>query len=185
MCVICYIPKGVETPSREIVTAMHRANSHGMGMCTPSDKYKGMSFDTLYRHLRKRSIDEPCLLHFRLATHGSIKNANCHPFYDAITDTYFMHNGILDIEPKGDMTDSETAFRDILVPEIKASGLDSDELAYAVNYIIGYSKFAFMQGDKVRLFGDFLKRYGVYYSNLRFSYYMRPYRCNDRYDFIM
>ncbi len=183
MCVICYIPKGVETPSREIVTAMHRANSHGMGMCTPTINYKGMSFDSFYRHLRQRTIEEPCLLHFRLATHGSIKKANCHPFYDGETDTYFMHNGILDIEPRGDMTDSETAFRDFLAPEIKASGLDSDELAYTVNYIIGYSKFAFMQGDNVRLFGEFLKRYGVYYSNLRFSYYMKPY--NRPFDYVM
>ena len=72
------------------------------------------------------------------------------------------------------MTDSETAFRDFLAPEIEQHGLDSDELAYTVYGLIGYSKFAFMQGDDVRLFGEFLKRYGVYYSNLRFSYYMRP-----------
>ncbi len=183
MCVICYVPKGIETPSKEIITAMHRANSHGMGMCTPTANYKGMSFEALCKQLQKRSIDEPCLLHFRLATHGSVKRANCHPFYDKETETYFMHNGILDICPRGDMTDSETAFLDYLAPEIKEFGLDSDELAYTVNYIIGYSKFAFMQGENVRLFGDFLKRYGVYYSNLRFSYYMRPYRV--QYDYIM
>lgn len=174
MCVICYIPKGIETPSREIVTAMHRANSHGMGMCTPSISYKGMSFESFYDRLRQRSVEEPCMLHFRLATHGSIKKANCHPFHDDLTDTYFMHNGVIDIETRGDMTDSETAFRDYLAPDIAKYGLDSDELAYIVHNLIGYSKFAFMQGDNVRLFGEFLKRYGVYYSNLRFAYYMRP-----------
>ncbi len=180
MCVICYIPKGVETPSREIVSAMHRANPHGMGMCTPNMSYKGMSFEAFYRRLRKRDIEEPCLLHFRFATHGSIKKDNCHPFHDDVSDTYFMHNGILDIEPQGDMTDSETAFREYLVPDIRSFGLNSDELSYTVHGIIGFSKFAFMQGDNVHLFGEFLKRYGVYYSNLRFSYYMNPVRikCN-------
>ena len=151
---------------------MHRANSHGMGMCSTSDSYRGMSFDMLYRHLRNRSIDEPCLLHFRLATHGSIKKSNCHPFYDVETDTYFMHNGVLDIKPKGDKTDSETAFREYLVPEIKASGLDSDELAYTVNCIIGCSKFAFLQGDNVRMFGHFEEWRGCHFSNLRFAYYL-------------
>ena len=145
-----------------------------MGMCTPSVSYKGMSFETFCKRLQKRSNDEPCLLHFRLATHGSIKMANCHPFYDHNTDTYFMHNGILDVTPHGDMTDSETAFRDYLAPEIEQHGLDSDELKYTVHGLIGYSKFAFMQGDNVQLYGEFFKRYGVYYSNLRFSYYMRP-----------
>ena len=176
MCVICYIPKGVATPSREIITAMHRANPHGMGICTPTIHYKGLSFSSLYNSLRRRSIEEPCLLHFRFATHGSIKQGNCHPFYDAETDTFFMHNGVLDIRPKGDKTDSETAFREFFVPEIKSFGLDSDELKYSVHNIIGFSKFAFMQGDNVRLFGDYLKRYGIYYSNLRFSYYIHQYR---------
>lgn len=184
MCVICYIPKGVETPSREIVTAMHLANPHGMGMCAPSVSYKGMSFDTFYKRLQKRSIDEPCLLHFRLATHGSIRMANCHPFYDHNTGTYFMHNGILDVRPHGDMTDSETAFRDYLAPDIERYGLDSDELKYTISGLIGCSKFAFMQGNKVRIFGEFLKRYGVYYSNLRFSYYMRPQRTKYVYRFL-
>jgi len=183
MCVICYIPKGVETPSKDIITAMHKANSHGMGMCTPTKNYKGMNFNSFYRQLQKRNIEEPCLLHFRFATHGSIKQSNCHPFYDKDTDTYFMHNGILSIEPTGDMTDSETAFREYLVPDIKQYGLDSDELSYTIHGIIGFSKFAFMQGEEVKLYGEFFKRYGVYYSNLRFSYYMHPYRYNERFSF--
>ena len=92
---------------------MHCANPHGCGIVTPSDHYKGMSIDMLLRHLKKRDISEPCLMHFRLATHGSIKRANCHPFLDEESGTWFMHNGILNVDPIGDMTDSETAFREI------------------------------------------------------------------------
>ena len=46
---------------------------------------------------------------------------------------------------------------------------DSDELAYMVKRTIGSSKFAFMQGDKVRLFGDYIECDGIFYSNLRFT----------------
>ena len=170
MCVICYIPAGVQTPPIEIINAMHRANPHGMGMCTPTDHYKGLSLAALVFHLKRRDISQPCLLHFRLATHGSIRRANCHPFHDNESDIWFMHNGILDIIPRGDMTDSETAFREILAPEIKAHGLCSDDLRYAVKHTIGTSRFAFLQGDRVKLFGEYQRWMGCWFSNLRFTY---------------
>lgn len=168
MCVICYIPKGIPTPPKEVIYAMHSTNPHGLGMCTPTDHYKGMNLAVLRHHLEKRDVSEPCLLHFRLATHGSIKRANCHPFHDHKSDTWFMHNGILDIEPTDDMTDSETAFREILVPKIRTHGLNSDEMRYAVKSIIGYSKFAFLHGDNVRLFGQYETWLDCKFSNLRF-----------------
>lgn len=168
MCVIIYIPKGYAL-SDEIIRAAHRANPHGCGLCTPTMSYKGMSIEAMLRHLHKRDIGEPCLLHFRLATHGSIKKANCHPFRDDATDTWFMHNGILNIRPKGDMTDSETAFREILAPEL-VYGLHSDGLRYAVKQIIGNSRFAFMQGSDVMLYGQYEKWQGCWFSNLRFTY---------------
>lgn len=173
MCVISYIPQGTQTLPTEIIRAMHRANPHGCGIVTPTDHYKGMSLDTLLRHLKKRDPSQPCLMHFRWATHGSVKRANCHPFYDKTTGTWFMHNGILDIQPKGDMTDSETAFREILVPEIAGHGLSSDDVRYAVRGVIGGSRFAFMQGDDVQLFGQYERWLGCWFSNLRFRYYMR------------
>lgn len=172
MCVICYIPKGVETPSRTMLTAMYKANPHGIGFCTPSTQYKGMNFESFYKRIQYRNIEDPCLLHFRLATHGSVKRANCHPFYDKDTDTFFMHNGILNVMPKGDMTDSETAYRGILVPYIKRYGIGSRETKEVINQIIGGSKFAFMQGCRVMLFGEYYKHDEVYYSNLRFRRYL-------------
>ncbi len=172
MCVIAYIPKGTQTLPTEIVRAMFKANPHGCGLVTPTDHYKGMSLNSILRHLKKRDISQPCLMHFRLATHGSIKRANCHPFYDEKSQTWFMHNGILDIIPKGDMTDSETAFREILAPQIQAHSLDSDDLRYAVHCIIGGSKFAFMQGEKVRLCGHYEQWFGCLFSNLRFRFWL-------------
>lgn len=159
-------------PPREIIKAMHRANPHGMGMCTPTMSYKGMSIKALLRKLESRTKNEPCLLHFRLATHGSIRRANCHPFHDRATDTWFMHNGILDITPRGDMTDSETAFREILLPTIEEHGLDSDLTRYTIKQVMGFSRFAFMQGYNVRLFGDYTMRHGCWFSNLRFLQYL-------------
>lgn len=168
MCVICYIPKGVKTPSKQVLKAMHDTNPHGMGFCTPTMFHKGLNFDYFLQQLSKRDISEPCILHFRLATNGSIKRANCHPFKQG--DVCFAHNGILSVRAKNDMTDSETAFINYLYPCIQKYGLHSWQLDDVVMNLIGGSKFIFMQGDDVTYYGEFFKRNGCYYSNLRFAY---------------
>ena len=165
-------------PSREILNAMHRANSDGCGFCTPSMYYRGLSFDTFMQRIRQVGVDEPCIIHFRLATHGSVRRSNCHPFYDAATGTYFAHNGVLNVHPKGDWTDSETAFRRLLVPYIKRYGLDSEEVHFVIAQVRANtgSKFAFLQGDEIRLFGEYRSYDGCLFSNLRFLYYVQEER---------
>ena len=172
MCVICIKPKGIELPSKENMRAMYLANHDGCGFCTPSQYFRTLSFESFMQRIRQVSKDEPCIMHFRLATHGSVKRANCHPFYDKETDVYFAHNGILDVWPDKDKTDSETAFLRILKPEIMAHGYKSDELKYAVRQIIGGSKFALLKGDELQIFGDYHTYENCLYSNLRFAYYM-------------
>ena len=159
MCVIIVKPAGVKMPTSDIINAAFHANPHGCGFISPSTFYKGMSIKSLKKNLKQVSDDEPCIIHFRLATHGSIKRANCHPFNRG--NVWFAHNGILDIRPERDMTDSETAFQNV----------------------IGFSKFAFLQGDRLKMYGDFIKQDdGCYYSNLRFMSYVgweRNYRCHS------
>lgn len=169
MCVIIYKPAGKELPGLDILDRACQRNPHGCGLVSPSVFYKGLSYNSFKKHLKECSIDEPLLIHFRFATHGSIKKSNCHPFYDKEAETYFMHNGVLyGIRPYKDKTDSECAFECFLQPTIQKHGLQSEELGIEVDNIIGYSKFAFLQGDKVRLFGDYIFHDGCYYSNLRF-----------------
>lgn len=171
MCVIIVKPAGVKMPTSDIINAAFHANPHGCGFISPSTFYKGMSFDSFKRQLKKVSDEEPCIIHFRLATHGSIKRANCHPFNRG--DVWFAHNGILSIIPQGDMTDSETAFQNIIYPAIEKFGYGSMQMDRAVSKVIGYSKFAFLQGDKLKMYGEFIKQDdGCYYSNLRFMPYV-------------
>ena len=172
MCVLCVVKAGHNLPSREVLMAMHRANPHGMGFASKSLHYKGMSFERFYNRLQFVPKNESIIIHFRFATHGSVGIKNCHPFYSR--RIWFAHNGILDISPRGDMTDSETAFQDIFMPIIREYGLFSDELAYAVDEVIGYSKFAFLDRDSgdVRTFGHFENYKGMLCSNLIWQRYL-------------
>lgn len=166
MCVLVFVPAGSKLPSREELVKMHRQNPDGMGFVSKSMHYKGMNFERFCNRLQFVPEDEDIIIHFRLATHGSVCVQNCHPFHKG--GVWFAHNGILDIEPKEDMTDSETAFKDIIYPAIKDYGIDSDEVAWIIEDIIGYSKFAIMGTDgHVRIFGHFEKYHGRYYSHLR------------------
>ena len=171
MCVICIVKGGQPLPSREIMRAMYRANPHGMGFVSPSVSYKGMDFSRFYNKLVTVPKGENIIIHFRYATHGSVCAKNCHPFKKGTL--WFAHNGILDITPEGDMTDSETAFRNHLYPVAREYGIFSDELAYTVEEIRGTSRFAFMDGDgNVKTFGHFEDYQGMLCSNLNWQRYI-------------
>lgn len=165
MCCIIYKPKGVPMPSRDILGKIKRINHNGYGFVSTNHFHKGLDYRTFLRHLSDVVEEEDCIIHFRFATHGSVCRANCHPFRK--DSVYFAHNGILNIRPIGDKTDSETAFRRFIYPSIVHYGYGSIQADQVIKQIIGYSKFALMCNGEVRLYGDYKILDGVYYSNLR------------------
>lgn len=169
MCVIIVCPKGVELPSKKILEQAKYINRHGYGFVSESDYFRSMDFNEFYRRLKKVDKEENVIIHLRYATHGSKKLENCHPFYN--DGLYFAHNGILDIEPIGDMTDSETAFRTCIKDAVEKYGYGSREFFSYCDYLAGGSKFAFMLNGEIMLIGHYYEIDGVYYSNLRFLNY--------------
>ena len=156
-------------PPMAIIARCAALNPHGFGFATKDRIYKTLSFEDFKREIKTIRKDETAILHFRYATHGSIKASNCHPFRDDKTGVSFAHNGILDITPIGDMTDSETAFRTRIVPTIEEYGFDSDEFIKANHDIIGGSRFAYIDKDgDYRLYGAFTHYKGCWYSNRNF-----------------
>lgn len=171
MCVICVKPAGVPMPALAEIKAMAEANPHGFGFCTSTGKfYKSTDFAIFAERLAEVRTDESCVMHFRFATHGSVRNRNCHPFRDG--DLFFAHNGVLPYPSVGDRTDSEYAFRNILAPVVREYGLRSPELTAAVDAIIGGSRFAFLRGADVLTFGKWFEMDGCLYSNLTWLYYV-------------
>lgn len=168
MCVIIYKPAGVKMPSINTLMAAYKANPHGCGFSSPTLTYKSLNFSKFVNALALQNESDPCLIHFRYATHGRVKLSNCHPFKRG--GISFAHNGILDVVPAGDRTDSETAFLKYIYPAIRTYGWGSKEADRVIHRLIGTSKFAFMYHDEVKLYGIFLRQPdGCYYSNLRFT----------------
>lgn len=167
-------------PPMAIIERCATLNPDGFGFATKDRIYKTLSFRDFKKELKTISKNETAILHFRYATHGSIKTENCHPFKDDDTGVSFAHNGILHITPYEDMTDSETAFRGLIVPCIKKHGFDSKEFQNTNYNIIGGSRFAYITRDgDYRLFGSWTHHKGCWYSNRNFLPYIERYSYAD------
>lgn len=169
MCILIVKPQGANVPPTKALRKCALRNNHGFGFATANGIFKTLSFDEFIARLHEVKQEEAAIIHFRYATHGSICEANCHPFKDEATGVAFAHNGVLPIKAEDDMTDSETAFRRRFAPKIEKHGLYSRSLAQSVNRIIGASKFAFIDDEgNLKTFGTFIEYDGCYYSNYQF-----------------
>ena len=172
MCCILVKPAGVEMPNKRILDMIADHNRHGFGFCTSSGKNcKTTNYDVFLRELNKVKASEACIVHMRWATHGSVCRSNCHPFYDKETGYWFAHNGVLPIASVNNMTDSEIAFRTRFVPALKRMSIESREFDNVVNEIRGGSRFAFMKGIDMYIYGDYKEFGNCYYSNLNWLPY--------------
>ena len=188
MCIICIKKKGIQFPSVECVQTMCDNNRDGFSMVLSNGKKafikKTMSkseFIDLYKKVinhydyRETSL----FIHARIKTHGSNRIENCHGWRE--NGLIFAHNGILSIQNRGDLTDSETFFRDIFSPLYKIGGWKSGKKA--IDAIIGTSKFVFMD-DKgnINHFGNYIEEDGLLFSNTTYKRYEMPTRiCSTDY----
>lgn len=177
MCILIAKPKNVKMPSEETMKNCWESNPDGAGIAW-SDGHKLFlrkgfmkwnDFIKEYRTLNLNNFD--AIIHFRIATHGTVKPSNTHPFN--VSDRIVAgHNGILPITPEGDWTDSETFFKRVASPILETYSLDSLVFEQAVNAVIGTSKLAFLtDSSKLKTFGKFIIEDGVMYSNTTFMGY--------------
>lgn len=187
MCIIVAKEIGVEMPSDEILERCFWSNPDGAGFMYADGKRvrirKGfMEFDDFIDALHKE-IDEPLntavIMHFRIATHGKVQPATCHPF--PITDkreelkkprcdTRFgvAHNGIISGRTTSDdWSDTMDFVASVMAPLAKMNPgfMFSDD---ALELLKGAcrSKLAIMDNSgEIALVGDFTEDNGVKYSN--------------------
>ena len=83
MCVLIVKRAGDKLPNDTILKMCYQANPDGCGFSTVRAWFKTLDFQQFLRVLKKHvSVNDDCLIHFRFATHGSVKKENCHPFID-------------------------------------------------------------------------------------------------------
>jgi len=175
MCVIIVKKRGVQMPTDETLYKAYLANHDGCGFVSERRFYKSLSFNMFLKHLKEVGEDENCIIHFRLATNGSVCDRNCHPFRRG--DLFFAHNGIANIFVRNDMTDSETLLNDAIYPAFMRYGYHSQKFDNSVRSVLGCSKFALMNKGEIKLYGHYQLLDGLYFSNLRWFYCTRKLLC--------
>lgn len=186
MCVAIYKPKRVNLPSLEILKQCWDANPDGAGfaLLTGGERaieiHKGYmtwkQFVAAYEKYRLAEFSGDLLLHFRIATHGGVSPGNTHPFSltkdvkllkhpNVRTNYALVHNGMLPIEPEGDISDTMEFCRR-LAPLYR----DIPAVFNLIQGMAGNNKIAVMTREKVHLFGAWEIRDGVYFSNLLWNW---------------
>lgn len=186
MCVAIYKPKRVNLPSLEILKQCWDANPDGAGfaLLTGGERaieiHKGYmtwkQFVAAYEKYRLAEFTGDMLLHFRIATHGGVSPGNTHPFSltkdvkllqhtNVRTNYALVHNGMLPIEPEGDISDTMEFCRRLapFYQNIPAA-------LELIEGMAGNNKIAVMTREKVHLFGAWETRDGVYFSNLLWNW---------------
>ena len=114
MCIIITKEKNAAPLPEEIFNIIWTNNPDGAGILYHDGKKavlkKGLmkrdEFLKEAKEVNKKGISY--IMHTRIATHGSVKPENTHPFVSKYLG--FAHNGTFNVEPFPDKTDSETFF---------------------------------------------------------------------------
>ena len=188
MCIIAIKKKNQELPKEEIFQTMFKNNSDGAGfMYNYNGKViiqKGyMTYEEFKAAFEKvkQKIDTyttTIVFHFRIATHGSVSPALCHPFplshkipmlkkLSSASRIGIVHNGIIPIKPRKGISDTMEYIASILSKREKQNPefYKSKKIRKAILAEID-SKMAFLDSaGNVYTVGEFIEDKGILYSN--------------------
>lgn len=161
MCLLIVVPHGRLTPlDTGILARAQFVNPDGVGIATSRHSRRWLDIDVPDIARITRTIDEPYIVHFRYATHGSVTIDNVHPF--ATVDGYLAHNGV--IPGYGNRYVSDT--REYVNWRIGAMPVDEiEERADEIKSEIGWSKLAIVGRGRIVTIGDYIWHNGIGYSN--------------------
>jgi len=113
----------------------------------------------------------PMLIHFRIATHGYIDEANTHPFEVIPGKLAFAHNGIMTnmvMPSKPELSDTQV-FNRYILQQLPHGFLKSAAIRRLIYGTIGYNKIAFLDGaGDITIFNEAsgkMREDGVWFSN--------------------
>ncbi len=194
MCIIILKQKGICPPSRRTLKTCFNNNPDGAGfMYYDNGKVqieKGfMNFKSLQRSLKgfRFTNDDIVVYHFRIATCGTVKGSQTHPFpvtdnnshlksLSCSTSLGYAHNGIFNsMNPTNELSDSMMFAKEILSERKVKANIFNEESVHSrlVEMSTSTSRLAFLDyKGRLRTFGDWeiQKETGLMFSNDDYKY---------------
>lgn len=146
---------------------------HGKVQCYKSADMTGLE-DVVLSINEMTGVDVG--LHLRYATHGSVRDDNCHPFINRGKRFGLMHNGVIrTVTTVGDETDSNAFCREVAFPALRKHGIEAASSIIETSHGIGNRTLIFTGAGEMARTGDWVERDGLYYSNSSAFYtYHKP-----------
>jgi predicted glutamine amidotransferase len=181
MCIIVHrMPSARRITDAEYIR-MAKGNSDGYGVMWHDGRkvrtfhtMSGAAWIKLCEGLEQ--IDAEFVAHARITTHGKTNEYNCHPF-ETTPGTWLMHNGILDIKPIGERSDTRT-FAELVLAYLEGAWYDNAGALFLIeSYVVdNRSKFVFMlpDGRVIRMnekAGEFTDGDRLWFSNSSYKSY--------------
>lgn len=186
MCILIYKPANMDLPTNDILIECWKNNPDGFGLCFHSSNGKNVinkgilnceQHIALIDTMREMLYDKPVILHYRMATLGSVSSGNCHPFPISpnVNDlkqtmlrtnmSVMAHNGVISqfsgIQTKNDLSDTM-----MFVKRLYHLG-EKDPL---IQSILKLGKYCIMHPDgSVSKYGHFVEDGGIFYSNTSYK----------------
>lgn len=153
MCVIAYKPAGVKIPE-ENLEACFKSNKDGAGFTVQRDgqltTIKGLWTYRAFFEAFEPYQNDQALIHFRIRTHGTYGEDNCHPFL--VSDgMVFAHNGVISSVPNDREKSDTVVFNELILRNlVKTFGKESlfdPVIQSLIMKYVGASKLAFLLED--------------------------------------
>lgn len=136
---------------------------------------KTMDYDTFYRQYKRAFFHNPesvFLIHFRIATHGTVDKFNCHPFY-VDKETSIIHNGVISgIGFDKDRSDTQL-FNDKVLKNLGKGWQKSPAIKLLLEkFLVGSKLITLNVDNEYQIFNEEAGHWkeGVWYSNHSYSY---------------
>jgi predicted glutamine amidotransferase len=193
MCIAVVNPKAV-TLKKQILQNCWDNNNDGAGILYVQNnkvvaKKEMTDFNVFYGYYQeaKRSGND-VILHFRIGTSGGVNEHNCHPFH-VQDDTWFVHNGMLDVHVPANSPISDTQiFNNAFLKGLPRDFMYNDTMLDLIEYSIGNgNKFIFFNElGHWRIVNEQAGTWdlGCWFSNKSYSYsYKKPVYNNYNYGY--
>ena len=177
MCIAVYQPEGKKLSKETFYQCYHR-NPDGFGMMFAKKGeikiYKTLDGPdkayALYSKLRKgEGRGKNMVLHFRIATHGSVNKENCHPFR-VNKHLALAHNGIIhavDTRNYKDMSDTRVFAKEILA-KLPNFFEWEEPITRLIEEFIGHSKLILLDDEGMaHIYNEHMGEWadGIWFSN--------------------
>lgn len=152
MCVAIYKPVGLKLDEDTLFNCFIK-NPDGCGFAyttgTELVVFKTMDYPTFLEEYEKcyeqYGETSPFIIHFRIATHGTVDIFNCHPFI-VDNDHVFIHNGVISNVPScAEKKKSDTqVFNELILQNLPADWFENTAIKYLLEDFISFSKIVVM-----------------------------------------